>query len=522
MAHHPSPHSQLGNEICSLVDTGSLDQVVAWFAAHPTSINIHNSHYQSPLMVAAQSPMSLPVLRYLLSLGASPHYTVGAELGMTALHFAAASSNVYGVALLLAAGADPLRLDSVGRSPLHCGAIAGSNAIVRRLLRAILHRLTVVALAWDECGGLGGPPFGVPGMGLGECPGGAQGAASALMASVTHISRSIATSGETLQSVLSTLALGSGGAPGGPGGSGGPSAFTVAGSSRPAHSAGGSSSGGASSSAAAAHTGSGASSSPRVQPTPVQRAIAMAELRGAVADAVTAYLNGQDDSGYTCLMLAAEHGREDVVKTLLAAGCDVLARNKLSHTAIGVSGREGVLGATRLPLSHCHGTTHTYPTLTLTPLHSTPPHPPTHPLQLADWFGHKSIVALLEASLPPSARAALSGPSQSSSSMQVAGHPLQGGGGGSSSSSSSSASSSAAHSSSAAAAAEGSTFANVGAFSGLSSVRAHSAGAAAAAASSSGSRVSTSSSSSSAAGGGERGAAWAGAAASTTATAGRR
>ena len=365
MASHPSPHSALGNEICALVDAGALEPVAAWFAAHPTCVNAHNARYQSPLMVAAQAPMSLPVLRHLLSIGASPHYTVGSELGMTALHLAAGASNVHGVALLLAAGADPLRLDSVGRSPLHCAAIAGSNAIVRRLLRAILHRVTVVALAWDERGGLGAGPPGHPGMGLsgsgvgawppagsssssssssssgssGSSSGSAAAAAAApgapaaapaaapgpsaaaLMSSLTVISRSIAASGESLESVLSALAAGGALAPAGSA----PSAFTVAGARAP----GGSSSGIGSSSAALA-------AAARLPPTPAQRALAMADLRVAVAESVTAFLNGQDDSGYTSLMLAAEHGREDVVKTLLAAGCDVLARNKLCHTAIGV------------------------------------------------------------------------------------------------------------------------------------------------------------------------------------------
>ena len=338
MAGHPSPHSALGKEICDLVESGSLEEVARWFAAHPYSVNLHNSRYQTPLMVAAQAPACLPVLRYLLSIGASPHYTVGGELEMTALHYAAAGGNVYGVALLLAAGADPLRLDSVGRSPLHCGATAAreGNAIVRRLLRAILHRVTVVALAWDESGGLSGPPLGVPGMGLGECPpGGPAAAAGALMASVTYISRSIAASKESLQSVLTTLAMGAhmgqppelGGARG-PGGSGGPSAFSLAGAARPC--------GGGGSSSAALAAAQGGSALARPQPTPAQRALAMAELHSAVADAVTSYINGQDDSGYTGLMLAAEYGHEDVVKTLIAAGCNVLARNKLQHTAIGV------------------------------------------------------------------------------------------------------------------------------------------------------------------------------------------
>ena len=393
---HPSPYSALGNEICALVDAGALEPVAAWFAAHPTcGVNAHNARYQSPLMVAAQAPLSLPVLRHLLSIGASPHYTVGSELGMTALHLAAGASNVHGVALLLAAGADPLRLDSVGRSPLHCAAIAGSNAVVRRLLRAILHRVTVVALAWDERGGLGAGPPGHPGMGLsgsgvGEWPpagssssgssssssssvGSAATAATApsapaapgpsaaaLMSSLTVISRSIAASGESLESVLSALAAGGALAPAGSA----PSAFTVAGARAPGSGASSSSSSSSAALAAAA----------RLPPTPAQRALAMTDLRVAVAESVTAFLNGQDDSGYTSLMLAAEHGREDVVKTLLAAGCDVLARNKLCHTAIGVR----VLPACRpFPVLRAHARAHT---------HRPPPrHPPPRPSYISSW-----------------------------------------------------------------------------------------------------------------------------------------
>jgi hypothetical protein len=334
-ASHPCPASDLGNEICGITDTGCLEDIVDWVRKHPGRLNIHGTRYMSPLMVAATNPVHLPIVRFLLSAGANPHYTVGGnELGATALHVAAARGNVYGLALLLAAGADPLRLDSMGRSPLHCASTAGSVACVRRLLRAILHRVTVVALAWDENGGLRGlsdlPP-GVPGMGLGEMS--PVTAAATLMSAVTYISRSIAASGENLATVLSNMAsAGVGqlqhGAP-----MGGPSAFTAAGggSSRGGWGGGGGSSGGGAGSSSHFY-----SSRLRALPTPAQRAVAMSELRTAVADAVTGILNAQDDSGYTCLMLAAEHGREEVVKTLLAAGASVHSRNKLLHSALGV------------------------------------------------------------------------------------------------------------------------------------------------------------------------------------------
>ena len=62
-------------------------------------------------------------------------------------------------------------------------------------------------------------------------------------------------------------------------------------------------------------------------------------------------LNAADSSGYTPLMLAAEHGRVDTARDLLDAGANPALRNKLNHQAI----------------------------------------------ELADWFGQKRIVEELEA-----------------------------------------------------------------------------------------------------------------------------
>ena len=64
-----------------------------------------------------------------------------------------------------------------------------------------------------------------------------------------------------------------------------------------------------------------------------------------------ALLNAADCSGYTPLMLAAEHGRVDTARDLLEAGANPALRNKLNHQAI----------------------------------------------ELADWFGQKKIVEELEA-----------------------------------------------------------------------------------------------------------------------------
>lgn len=61
-------------------------------------------------------------------------------------------------------------------------------------------------------------------------------------------------------------------------------------------------------------------------------------------------LNIQDTSGYTPLMIAAEHGKEDMVRLLLSWKANTILRNKLNHTAI----------------------------------------------ELADWFGHRSLCNVLE------------------------------------------------------------------------------------------------------------------------------
>jgi hypothetical protein len=189
-----------------------------------------------------------------------------------------------------------------------------------RLLRAILERVVVVALAWDERGGLGsGAPLSIPGMGLGD--GIPQGISpgSALLESVTNVSRAVAASGDSLQVVLDSFSLAH--PPSSPaallalsrGGGGGPSAFTAKGL---------------------------ASKTLKAK----DREAAMGLLRGAIKDTLTAFFNSQDDSGYTPLMLSAEHGREEGVKILLEAGADTLRRTKLVHSASGVSFWGGVRG----------------------------------------------------------------------------------------------------------------------------------------------------------------------------------
>jgi ankyrin repeat protein len=61
------------------------------------------------------------------------------------------------------------------------------------------------------------------------------------------------------------------------------------------------------------------------------------------------FLNAVDTNGYTPVMLAAEHGRADVVELLIECGADCTLKNKLNHNAT----------------------------------------------ELADWFGHRKAVELL-------------------------------------------------------------------------------------------------------------------------------
>ncbi len=63
-----------------------------------------------------------------------------------------------------------------------------------------------------------------------------------------------------------------------------------------------------------------------------------------------ALLNAVDLSGYTPLMLASEHGRLDVVSSLLQLRADAAVKNRLNHAAV----------------------------------------------ELADWFGHRKVVDLLD------------------------------------------------------------------------------------------------------------------------------
>lgn len=62
------------------------------------------------------------------------------------------------------------------------------------------------------------------------------------------------------------------------------------------------------------------------------------------------FINAADESGYTPLMIACEQGRPEIVHVLLSVGADPLRRNRLNHQA----------------------------------------------MELADWFGHKTIVEELE------------------------------------------------------------------------------------------------------------------------------
>jgi hypothetical protein len=252
----------------------------------------------TPLQQACTSPQSLPIARLLLARGASPHFAVPG-LCITPLHAAAGADAQHTAALLLAAGADPVRQDGIGRTPLHYAALTGSAPLLRRLLRALLHRVVAVALACDKAGWLMSE----------ELP-----TVAALVAAFNLLARDVA-AGVPLHALLTSLSSSGpgGGRPAPLGGSGGgPSAFTATPRSL----------------AAAA----GAPSLPKVVRLPPE------SFKSVVAGAFQTFVNMQDLSGYSAAMLAAEHGREEAVKVLLSAGADGLVRNKLSHSAAEVRG----------------------------------------------------------------------------------------------------------------------------------------------------------------------------------------
>ena len=81
----------------------------------------------------------------------------------------------------------------------------------------------------------------------------------------------------------------------------------------------------------------------------------------------SALIDAADASGYTALMVASEHGRQEVVELLLEHGASPVLRNRLAHTSV----------------------------------------------ELADWFGHRKIVEVLDACIkklyPPAVEARMEG-----------------------------------------------------------------------------------------------------------------
>lgn len=137
-----------------MIEGGSFTKVSGYLLAHPeVPLNSPNDRLQSPLQLASSTPASLPIVRMLLARGASPHYVVPG-LNSTPLHAACASDSGHTAALLLAAGADPLRPDALGRTALHAAALHAGNSLLRRVLRATLHRVCAVAVACDKAGWL--------------------------------------------------------------------------------------------------------------------------------------------------------------------------------------------------------------------------------------------------------------------------------------------------------------------------------------------------------------------------------
>jgi len=335
-----SSNSALGRELNSLIERGANFESVYKFFERPDLPGnpdlLVDIQQRTPLMVSVLTQTTLPITRFLLSQGSSVHVSVP-DLGFTALHIASHSGNEKGTALLLAAGADPLRLDAMGRSALHWAAISGEASVLNRLLRAMLDRVTTVALAWDEQGGAGQSST--------------LSTSNSLIETVISVSRLRAMRGDSLQAVLEALQ-----------GEAAHKALMVPGRG-------------------SAFTAKGVLQKPA---SPKEREQAMVLLRVTIMETLLAFFNAQDDSGYTALMLAAEHGRQECVKSLLEAGVDSLKRTKLGHSASGVRFFcASSFFSISLPRSPS-----TQPRRFL-------PHLPPIP-QLAEWFGHKSCVAQID------------------------------------------------------------------------------------------------------------------------------
>ena len=293
-----------GIEFCALVDVGDYESVVLWLGAHPGfPIDSCCERLVTPLMVSCGNTGSLRITRLLLSRGACVHWA-SSDLGASPLLAAVAADNVAATALLLAAGANALRADAFGRTPLHVATYAAHALLLRRLLTAVLHRVTAIALEVSLAGAFGS------GSGAGVV---AAAGTGALAAAVDAATKAGAAADAPLCDVLVmgvALAAAQVVAAAAAGGGGGvqasaSSAFT----------------------AAAGRAGNGSSPA-----TPIARDA----LRASVAAVFLRAVNAQDASGYSPLMVAAEHGREENLRILLGAGADVGLRNKLRHTAVEV------------------------------------------------------------------------------------------------------------------------------------------------------------------------------------------
>lgn len=323
----PFSATQSGVDFCAVVDTGDFAAASAWLQEHPSfPLDSHNDRRLSPLTIAAANPGSIDIVRLLLAHGASVNFA-SPDLGTTPLHAAASADNGAATALLLAAGADPLRIDSFGRNALHCAAVGATEPLAARLLRAAVHRITVIALEANAAGTLANNAVPPP---------------NALLNTMAFTSREVGATGRPLASVLRF----SSGSTVGIGGSA-PSLFGVPGASA-----------------------FRAMAQPQQLSKDVLRSAILTctqffvnmQVRSAAfsfpvcSHAACAHTHSlltqtalapnpthtppshceQDSLGYTALMLAAEHGRADTVGLLLSAGADVKLRNRLAYMAADV------------------------------------------------------------------------------------------------------------------------------------------------------------------------------------------
>jgi ankyrin repeat protein len=121
------------------IRSGDVDEVLRLLEADPTLRDEQGEGYGSypgdtmPSIVLAASVGKLDMVKLLVGRGANIH-TTSSRSCKTALHFAATEGHEEMVVYLLDNGADPMRLDKVGWTPLMYASVRGHLGVVLLLL----------------------------------------------------------------------------------------------------------------------------------------------------------------------------------------------------------------------------------------------------------------------------------------------------------------------------------------------------------------------------------------------------